>query len=96
MGDKVPTELLDNIRGQLVSAIVAENREIIEDEDQHDRILELEFQIKQLYRPVERTNRHFWPALLYPGQHLTARPDYTSSGEPSQMQLALQQSYDTW
>lgn len=96
VGGKVPAELLDNIRGQLVSTIVAGNKELMQEEDLCPRIQQLQLQIDQLYRAFQKENRHFWPALLNPGQHLTARPEYTSRGEISEMQVALQQSFDAW
>lgn len=53
-------------------------------------------QFKDLYAAVKSSNKHFWPALLNPGKHLTARPEAYSHGSLAQMQLVLQYSYDAW
>ena len=89
LGEKVPQELLDNIRGQLVSSIVARNKDIMQAEDQTALIKKLEFQVKELFQAVDKSNKFFCPALLRPGKHLTARPQMYSSGTVEHMQLVL-------
>ncbi|KAE9371410.1 hypothetical protein N431DRAFT_545669 [Stipitochalara longipes BDJ] len=96
LGEKVPQELLDNIRGQLVSSIVAGNKDIMRSEDQTALIKQLESQVEELYKAVDKSNKYFWPALLQPGKHLTARPQAYSTGTAEHMQLALQFSYAAW
>ncbi|RFU26167.1 hypothetical protein B7463_g10180, partial [Scytalidium lignicola] len=92
----LPQEILDNIRAKLVSTIVTGNKEIMDSNDQGPAIEKLESQVAQLYKAVEKTNKHFWPALIRPGNNLKARPSYFSHGTPEEMQLVLQYSYDSW
>jgi hypothetical protein len=96
LSEKVPQELLDNIRGQLVSSIVAGNKDIMESKDQIPLIKKLESQVEELYKAVNSSNKFFWPALLRPGSHLTARPQMYSQGTVEHMQLVLQYSYASW
>lgn len=91
-----PQEILDNIRESLVSSIVASSKEIMESNDQGPAIKRLESQIEKLYKGVQKLNKHFWPALIRPGNNLSARPDLLSEGTPQEMQLVLQYSYDSW
>lgn len=97
IGDKVPQEILDGVRGQLVSgSAIAENESIMNARDQAPLIRTLEVQVQDLYTAVKRTNEYFWPALLKPGKHLTAEPEAYGDGSPEQMQVVLQYSYDAW
>ncbi|PVH85214.1 hypothetical protein DL98DRAFT_546245 [Cadophora sp. DSE1049] len=96
IGKKFPQELLDQIRGQLVSTIVANNKDIMDSEDQGPLIKKLEDQVKQMHGMVGESNKHFWPALLIPEKHLTATLSMYSHGTVPHMQLCLQQSYDSW
>ena len=93
MGEKLSQEALDNIT---VSTIFAKNKDIMESEGQSALIEKLESQVKKLYTAVKRENEYFWPALLRPGAHLTARPVAYGHGTPQQMQLVLQYNYDSW
>jgi hypothetical protein len=96
VGEKLPQEALDNIPGQLVSTIVAKNKDIMESKDQSALIEKLESQVNKLYTAVKRENKYFWPAFLQPGAHLTARPFAYTHGSLEQMQLALQYNYNSW
>ncbi|KAK9234680.1 hypothetical protein V1525DRAFT_412346 [Lipomyces kononenkoae] len=91
-----PREILDNIRGKLVSTIVAGNKEIMDSNDQRLAIERLESQVAQWYNVVKESNRYFWPALIRPGNNLTARPQYYGHGTPEEMRLVLQYSYESW
>lgn len=91
-----PQEILNNIRGNLVSTIVAGNKEIIDSNDQGPAIKKLESQVAQLYKAVKKSNQYFWPALIRPGNNLKARPQPYSRGTPDEMRLVLQYSYDSW
>ncbi|KAI4100165.1 MAG: hypothetical protein LQ339_005571 [Xanthoria mediterranea] len=53
-------------------------------------------QVDELYVAVAKATKHFWPALLDPGAHLTARPEITSRGTQDEMQVKLQYCYDSW
>ena len=94
---KVPQEILDSVRGQLVSgSVIAENKTIMNAKDHTPLIGNLEVQIQDLYTAVQKSNKYFWPALLNPTKHLTARPEAYSHGSVAQMQLILQYSFDSW
>ena len=93
---RVPQEVLDNIRTQLVSSVVAEHKDILESNDQSAVIKKLESQVTKLYRAIQRESPYFWSALLQPGAHLNARPAAYSPGSIEHMQLVLQYNYDSW
>jgi hypothetical protein len=97
VGERVPREILDGIQAYLPqSSIIAWNRDILQRRDHTAAINELTAQIDALYKTVKEANKHFWPSLLEPGGHLTARPDAYTHGSMEQMQLVLQYSYDSW
>jgi len=100
IGEKVPQEILDSIRGQLVSPVIASNTQLLNDIITGKRldlyISDLESQVETLYGAVKAENKHFWPALLASGSHLPARPRFTSFGGESDMQMALQYNYRAW
>ena len=93
---KMPQEILDSLRGQLVSSIVAEKKSIMNTRDQAPLIQNLERQVQDLYMAVKKLNKHFWPALLSPGKYLTARPPAYSHGSLEEMQLVLQYNFEAW
>jgi hypothetical protein len=96
MGEQLRQETLDSNPGQLVSAIFAKNKDIMATKAQAALIEKLESQVKELYTAIKSTNKHFWPALLQPGAHLTARPEAYSEGSLEEMQIFLQYNYDSW
>ena len=97
LAEKVSQELLDAIRVQLVSGTALAGRLSIKNvSEQTTMIRRLQGQIKKLYRAVDASNEFFWPALLSPGKHLTARPDVYSPGSPQEMQISLQYNYASW
>lgn len=97
IGGKVPQEILNGVRWQLVNgSVIAGNDDIMYAEDQTALIQSLEIQVQDLYTAVKNSNKHFWPALLNPGMHLMARPEAFSHGSLQQMQLVLQYSFDAW
>ncbi|KAI4604954.1 hypothetical protein J4E80_010785 [Alternaria sp. BMP 0032] len=59
-------------------------------------INELEVHITELYLAVDGMNPHFWPALLNPGDHLTAVPNQVYWGSEGEMQKTLQECYNAW
>ncbi|KAL9635243.1 MAG: hypothetical protein Q9204_002695, partial [Flavoplaca sp. TL-2023a] len=94
---KLPQELFDRVKLFIPSTgPVWKNQEIMSRTDYSKLIVELSSQVDELYIAVISVNKHFWPALLKPGTHLTARPEYYSSGTESEMQRMLQFSYDSW
>ena len=97
IGKKVPQEILDRVREQLVSgSVVAENKDIMNARDYTAWIFDLEEQVEELYVAVEELNDEFWPALLKPGQHMSARPEAFSHGSIEEMQIVLQYSLAAW
>ena len=97
LADKVPRDILlavqDNI---LCGTVLAHRKDLLDGESQAAVLETLRGQIKSLFNAVQKQNRHFWPALLKPGKHLTARPNYSSSGTIEEMQLVLSYNYDLW
>ncbi|TVY36284.1 hypothetical protein LOCC1_G008609 [Lachnellula occidentalis] len=93
---RLPQEVLDNIRAQSVSTIIAGNAETMCSKDQGPAIEGLKVQVEELYEAVKKENEHFWPALLRPGNNLTARPGGYVNGTKEHMQIVLQCSYDSW
>ncbi|KAL9065196.1 MAG: hypothetical protein Q9161_008395 [Pseudevernia consocians] len=97
IGNKVPQEILDSVRAQMVSgSLIAEKKNIMNAKDQAQLIDDLDVQVQDLYMGVKDLNKHFWPALLNPGKHLKARPGSFSLGSLAEMQLVLQYSFDAW
>jgi len=96
IGDRVPQEILDNISSQFVDSIVGQKKDLMASNNVSSYIQELQTQVEQLYKAVEKSNQHFWPALLNPGNNLKARPEMYSAGTPQQMQLCLQHTYESW
>ena len=97
LGEKVPQEILSLIQEQIISGTVLAYRIDITDRDSQASMLQtVQAQVKRLYRAVNDLNTHFWPALLNPGDNMTARPEECSQGSAAEMQMALQQSYDAW
>ena len=97
VGDKVPTEILDGIRANIpLSPIITENNDILHRGDHTEMIEKLHAQIEKLYGAVIKSNKHFWPALLKPDQHLGEKPGMYSPGSVEEMQLSLMNNYNAW
>ena len=97
IGEKVPQEIIDGIRTQLVTGtVIARHIKVTDIDSQKSVIQKLEGQIKDLYTAIDARNKHFWPALLNPGANLAARPSAYSHGTGSEMQLVLKYNYDAW
>ena len=97
IGNKVPQEVLDSVRGELVSgSVIADNKGIMDAKDQAPLIERLEIQVRDLYGAVQKSNRYFWQALLEPGKHLSARPEAFSHGSVEEMQLVVQYGLGAW
>jgi hypothetical protein len=96
LGEKVPQEILDSIRGQLAGNIIGANKDIMASKDQTPLIKKLESQVKEMYDGVKKSNKSYWTALLNPGRHLGKRPQMYSPGSLQHAELILQYSYDSW
>ena len=97
LADKVPRDNLLAIQDKILSGtVLAHRKELLDGESQAVVLESLRDQIMSLFNAVQKQNRHFLPALLKPGKHLTARPNYTSSGTIEEMQLVLSYNYDAW
>ena len=97
IGEKVPREILDGVRSQLVSgSILAENRDIMNYQDQTALIVNLEVQVEELHKAVDHMNKYFWSALLDPNEHLNTHPRSDRKGSLEEMQLGLQHCYIAW
>ncbi|PPJ53062.1 hypothetical protein CBER1_11621 [Cercospora berteroae] len=100
IAEKLPQELVDNIRARLTSDIVANNAEIMRKVRDgisiQTQIDATEAQMNTLFNNVNKSNKYFWPALVSPGSVLTARPASYSHGSYEEMELKLQYSYEAW
>lgn len=96
LGTKVPQEIVDNIREQVVGDIVSRRKDIMDATDLTPLDKELDKQIQALIETVKTQNPRFWDGLFRPEDHLTARIDAYSPGSVQEMQRALQLSYDSW
>ncbi|KAK6386359.1 hypothetical protein LTR65_009084 [Meristemomyces frigidus] len=96
VGGKVPQEILDHVREQMVGPVLANNRDLMKDvmngRPLAPYITMLKSQISELYDHGKQENEHMWPALLSPGNNLSARPQYTGFGSMAEMQMALRAS----
>lgn len=92
----VPPEIAYLIRERAVGDIFVRRRDVLGAADLTPHIKNMHDQILQLYKHVEKSNGHMWPALLDPKGHLNARPESYSGGSPEEMQLVLQYSYTAW
>ena len=93
----MPQEILDSVRGQLVSGlIISNNKSIMNAKDQAPLIENLEVQVQDLYTTVKNSDEHFWPALLNPRKYLAARPEAYKRGSSAQMQIVLRYNFDAW
>ncbi|KAE8449065.1 hypothetical protein EG329_008653 [Mollisiaceae sp. DMI_Dod_QoI] len=96
---KMPQELLDGVRSQLVSDAIVHNprkKDLMEGKNLTSLIKELKSQIDDLHTAVYESNPYFWPAMLDPQRHLTAEPQPYSAGSIPEMQIYLQYSYASW
>ena len=94
---QVPADIVSNIERFVPrSNILSSQKKPMSREDCDLHIIKLTSQVNLLYKTVNTTNKFFWPALLNPGHHLTARPEAYSQGSTEEMQLFLQYSIDAW
>ncbi len=96
IGTRVPQEIMDNIRRQVVGDVVSRRKDIMHATDLTPWNRELDRQIQALIEAVKTQNPRFWDGLFRPGNHLTARFEAYSPGSIQEMQLNLQLSYDSW
>lgn len=100
IAEKLPQELIDDIRAHLTGDIVGNNAEIMRKVRDgisiQPHIDAIEAQMNGLFIKVNESNKYFWPALVNPGSALTARPGAYSMGSYEEMQLKLQYSYEAW
>lgn len=95
-GPYFPQEVFDVILEYVTYSSVLNSSEHVKQEDLTERITSLREQIGVLHRTVQQANPYFWPALLEPGDNLTAQPSLYSPGDKGHMQLALQNNYNAW
>ncbi|OAT04687.1 hypothetical protein BDBG_01199 [Blastomyces gilchristii SLH14081] len=81
---------------QLRSSIIANNAEILHRGDHTAAVALLEGQVKELYRAIHSSNKHFWEVLLEPEEHLHAMPGMYSPGTLSEVQVMLRYIYPAW
>ncbi|THY55896.1 hypothetical protein D6C99_03007 [Aureobasidium pullulans] len=94
--EKLLRGLVDSVCHQLVSNIIAPNKDTVKSQDLSPVIKNVESQVNELCRYIAKANKHFWAALLDFGRDLTAKPAYYSRGDEREMQLYLAYSYGAW
>lgn len=97
LAPRLPRELLDRVKSYIPeTGPVRTNRGLISGTEYSNLIVTMSSQVDELYVAVAEANKHFWPALLDPGAHLTARPEIMPSCTKDEMQVNLQYCYDSW
>jgi hypothetical protein len=95
-GPHVPREILDVIQHHSTLSAIT-NNEIFTDCEEYTPLIErLCKQVRTLFKAIHKANKHFWPALVEPGDNLQARPTSWKQGDERQMQFALQHNYNAW
>jgi hypothetical protein len=99
LGTSVPREILDVIQSSVPqSPAVRAKHDIMNGECdiRPTMIQRLKAQVDTLYKEVDKANKHFWPALLNPSNHLAGRPMAYSFGSVEETQMALHYNYGAW
>lgn len=100
VGDRLPQELVDEVRSHMVSSSTCSNTRLLRDigngKDLASYTTELESQIEKMWTAVQTWNGFYWKAVAKPGKHLDARPDYTSQGDAGELQVSLKQTHAAW
>ena len=90
-------EIFSQIQDALLRDVLGRQWENIDSARKHAGLVEtLAEQVDKLYEAVKLKNKYFWPALLNPGRHLSARPEAYIRGSVEEMQLVLQYCFDSW
>jgi hypothetical protein len=95
-GPHVPREILDVIQYHSTLSAITSNEMFTDCEGYTLLIERLREQVRTLFEAIHKANKHFWPALVEPGDNLQARPTAWEQGDERQMQLALQHNYNAW
>jgi hypothetical protein len=90
----LPQELLDQIRKTMVSSAITKT--LIERDNHTPNIESLILEVKTLYDVVETQNKHFWPAVPNPADHLTAEAEGGYYGNEGEIRMALRNTYKAW
>ena len=97
IGDKVPPEVLSNIRLHLVTTnIISNNTAMMHSYDHGHLIHELKDQVRHLYTAVQRDNPLCWPALLRPEQHQAVDISARNWELGDEVAWLLPNFYDSW
>lgn len=75
-----------------------QNQDVTACQDKLAEVEKVKGHIRELYAIVDKTNRHFWPALVEPDErvHLGIVPDEFGIGDVEQMQMTMTYTYDSW
>ncbi|KAL8934420.1 MAG: hypothetical protein Q9211_005235 [Gyalolechia sp. 1 TL-2023] len=86
LGGKLPRELFDRVKYFVpTSEIIRKNNEVMSSTDHTHQIRMLALQFGNLFSAITKANKHFWPALINPGENLSARPETYSMGGKQEM-----------
>ena len=93
---KLPAEIEELVKHNMVSTSVIAKRRDIMDGTAKGVVEDLEAQVGVLIKAVEKYNPSFWPILRRPCKHLRVRPNIFSPQSLEEAQMQLCSSYDTW
>ena len=98
VGSKLPEEILNQIQTKMVTSNIIANNHIKWVSNDNTYMIEtLNKQVEKLFKAIHKANRYLIPALSDPKDwDLSARPEYTSAGDESEMQVVLQQCHKAW
>ncbi|KAF2705398.1 hypothetical protein K504DRAFT_388264 [Pleomassaria siparia CBS 279.74] len=88
----------DDIRSQLTSSAVLNNKTVLQRSDHEKEIADLTRQVEAMYALVQERSANFWPAVLQPGGHLNANanPEAWGFSSTKEMQSVLDAHHKTW
>jgi hypothetical protein len=96
VGRDMTQEILDKVRSHLTSSAISDNKEVLERNDHEEGIQKLTQQVGTIYTAVGEGNKHFWSAVLHPGDDLKVSPESWNFGNRQEMQLVLNYNYRAW
>ena len=96
----IPQEIIEIIRGQLVSCIVGSRNEILlaRPEETAQLVETMKRQVTEVYRAIEKYNAHFWELLVKdPDAGVLQRPNgaYAQRSKKEAL-LVIGYSYASW
>jgi hypothetical protein len=94
VGGKLPQELVDEIRADMVSSALT--RAVIEREDHSASIAALVTEIKEMLSATHKANEHFWPGVLHSTDEEMTRAENYGDAVGQEMLEGLRLTYKAW